>query len=86
MTEVRDYFTELESLDVPALHARRDELLTSAQHYEQDATVGDYTKLLDEPLAELLAISRALRKKAAIGTKRKTAKPSKESAALDSLA
>lgn len=86
MTEIRDYFPHLDALDVPALHARRDELLTLPAHYEAGATVGDYTKLRDEPLAELLAVSRALRKKAAIGTKRKSAKQPKEGATLDSLA
>lgn len=85
MTEIRDYFPHLDALDVPALHARRDELLTTPSHF-QDNAIGDYSKLLDEPLAELLAVSRALRKKAAIGTKRKSAKASKEPATLDSLA
>lgn len=85
MTEIRDYFPSLDALDVPALHARRDELLTLQTNYAEGATVGDYTKLLDEPLAELLAVSRALRKKAAIGTKRKSTK-TKEPASLDSLA
>ena len=85
MTEIRDYFPRLDELDVVALHARRDELLTLPTNY-QDSAVGDYTKLLDEPLAELLAVSRALRKKAAIGPKRKSAKAAKELATLDSLA
>jgi len=85
MTEIREYFPHLDALEVPALHARRDELLTKPEHYLDNA-VGDYTKLLDEPLSELLAVSRALRKKAAIGTKRKSAKAPKEPANLDSLA
>ncbi len=87
MTEVKDYYPELDKLEIFQLHARRDALLTGAEFYvdEIPASVGDYNKLKDEPLAELLAISRALRKKAAVGTKRKASK-AKEPASLDSLA
>lgn len=73
MPEVRDVFTEAETMDLPDLHRRREEITTSAPD-------GDFSRLSDEALSELLAINRALRKKVAAnaGTaKRAAAAPRK---------
>ncbi|HEY0723360.1 MAG TPA: hypothetical protein VGD41_05135 [Pyrinomonadaceae bacterium] len=72
MPEIRDYYIHVRDLDIPALHNRRNELLASGQ--------GSFASLPDESLAELLAVTRELRKRAAIAPKRTTApKKSRES-------
>lgn len=78
MTEVRDHFPDLDNLDVVQLHTRRDEILARA--------MGNYDSLDDDSLAELLQVTRCLRRKAASsGGAPKTRKP-KTTATLDDLA
>lgn len=71
MPDIRDVYAETELLDLPALHTRREELIASAPD-------GDLQRLSDEALSEMLAISRALRKKVAAnagGTRKSPASP-----------
>lgn len=71
MPDIRDVYAETELLDLPALHTRREELIASAPE-------GDLQKLSDEALSEMLAISRALRKKVAAnagGTRKSASTP-----------
>lgn len=80
MPEVRDYFPDIEKMEIHDLHSRKTAIL--------DSVKGNYSSLADEPLAELFAITRALRKKAAApggGGGRKKAGP-KEKPTLESLA
>lgn len=72
MPEVREYFPEIEALDMSGLHLRKSAIL--GPYTPTDGTPIDYKKLSDDTLAELLAISRAMRKKAAVSGTR-TAKP-----------
>lgn len=58
MPDIRDVFAEVETLDLQQLHAKREEILTSAPE-------GDVQKLSDDSLSELCAINRALRRKVA---------------------
>lgn len=78
MPEVRDSFPDLENLDIGALHERRNNILASAN--------GDFEKLPDEPLAELLQIGRVLRRKAAAPGGPGKARKSKAPATLSDLA
>lgn len=80
MPEIRDYYTAVKDMDIPDLHARRNELVGST-------TPGQYRDLPDETLAELLAIARELRKRAAISPKRTAGprKPKADKQSLDSL-
>jgi hypothetical protein len=71
MPEVRDVYADTEALELPDLHRRRDEITASAPD-------GDYSKLSDDALCELLAVNRALRKKTAANAgvaRRATAAP-----------
>lgn len=62
MTEIREAFPEIDSLEIFELEALRVKLLSPAQ--------GDWKNLDDESLTRLWKITRALRKKAAhSGTK-----------------
>lgn len=67
MPDVSDYFPHLEQLDIAQLHMRRVELLGTAPD-------GDVTRLADEPLAELLAINRMVRRKQSGPPKARTSK------------
>lgn len=58
MPDIRDVYAEVEALDVPELHSRREAILASAPDR-------DYNRLSDEALSEMLAINRALRRKIA---------------------
>lgn len=81
MPEVREYFPEIDAMDVVALHARRQALL--------DPVKGNYKDLADDVLAEVFAVTRALRKKAAApgtGGGRKKASGPKQKPTLESLA
>ena len=62
MPEVRDYYSYVRELDIGALHVRRNELRSQSG--------GVFSSLPDESLAELLAVTRELRKRAAIAPKR----------------
>lgn len=77
MPEVHEYFPQFEQMDTSQLHLRREELLRDPSNFE-NGKVGDYDNLKDMVLAELFAITRALRKKAAApgssGGKRTTKK------------
>lgn len=71
MPDVREAFPDIETLDIGALHERRNTVLARAN--------GNYETLDDDSLAELLQISRTLRRKAAApggpGKARKTKTP-----------
>ena len=86
MPEVRDHFPEYSSMDVAELHIAKEKILSAPDSFEE-GVVGDYKKLLDEPLIRILAITRALRKKAATpgGSGRKRP-ASKGASTLESLA
>jgi hypothetical protein len=64
-------------MDITALHTRRNEIVSTVPS-------GQYRDLGDEQLAELLAISREMRKRAAVGT-RKTGSAKKPKADKESL-
>ena len=71
MSRVNEIYTTVATMELPALHARRAEILATVN--------GAYSELPDEPLAELCAITQALRRKAASpggapGVKRKAVK------------
>lgn len=78
MPDVREQFPEIEKMEVGALHERRTEILASAK--------GSYDTLDDDSLAQLLQISRTLRRKAAAPGGPGKPKKSKEPASLDELA
>ena len=84
MPEIRDLYTDLQTLDVPTLQLQRQELINAVPR-GPDGTQ-DFGALGDDALARLLAITRELRKKAAVGTRTKSA-PKRERAesSLDSL-
>lgn len=80
MPEVRDYFPHLDALDISGLHLRKAEILAPVD--------GNHMKLPDDSLAELLAISRALRKKAAVsggGRKKAAGASTKKETTLEDL-
>lgn len=77
MPELADYFPHLDTMDVAQLHARRNQLLSSAPG-------GDFSKLEDEPLSELLAINRKVRQKQSGPPKAKTS--STKTKAIEDLA
>ena len=78
MPEIRDYYTFVKDLDIPALHMRRNELLAQGQ--------GTFASLPDDALIELLAVTRELRKRAAISPKRNSVRKTKEDKdSLDSI-
>jgi hypothetical protein len=68
MPEIRDYYSHVKDMDITQLHQRRNELVSTAPS-------GQYRDLEDEALAELLAITREMRKRAAVGTKRTAKAP-----------
>lgn len=78
MPDIRDVYTEVDAMELPQLHSRRDELITLAPE-------GDPSKLDDDALTELLAINRALRKKIAANTGRKRTTTPKEKPSLEDL-
>lgn len=63
-----DIFTLVDSLDPPALHSRRESILS---RLDDGTGIRDYRKLSDEDLSELFAINRSLRRKQS-GPPRKT--------------
>lgn len=77
MPEIRDYYSHVRDLDIPALHSRRNELLATGN--------GAFTSLSDENLAELLAVTRELRKRAAISPRRSARKAKEDKDSLDSI-
>lgn len=84
MPDIRDVYAEIDLLELPALHARREAIIQSAPRID-GTSEPDYDKLADEPLSELLAINRALRKKIAAnaGTKRTSTSPRAKAAPKD---
>jgi hypothetical protein len=84
MPEIRDLYADLKELELPALHERRHAILARA---ERDGTgQPNYGTLSDEDLAQLLAITRQLRIKSAIGTRTRSApKRERASESLESL-
>lgn len=86
MTEARDHFAHLETLDAVALAARAEAIKADPTSYSNEI-VGDFTQLNDEPLSELFHITRLLRKKAATrsGTSSTHRKP-KAATTLEDLA
>lgn len=70
MPEIRDYYTDVKDMDLPTLHEKRQSLLDQAPRGTDG--VPDYGALGDDTLAYLLAVTRQLRKHAAIGTKTKS--------------
>lgn len=78
MPEIRDYYSHVKDMDIVDLHTRRNEIVSSVPS-------GQYRDLSDEALAELLAISREMRKRAAVGTKRNVGKKSKPPTDKESL-
>lgn len=81
MTEVRDYFPELDGLDFLALHARAEEIKARPENYKT-GEVGAFTQLCDLPLAELVAITRKLRAKAAEGVRRRSPRKATQTESL----
>jgi len=91
MPDIRDVYTEIESWELPQLHQRREAIVSSAPRIE-GTNEPNYDALADEPLSELLAIQRAMRKKIASnsgGTRRAsspgTRKPSSKVKAAGDL-
>ncbi len=81
MTEVRDIYPEIEKLELHELHAKKDSILARG--------AGNYKDLDDDSLAELVAVTRALRKRAAApgtGGPRKPRASTKKVASLEDLA
>lgn len=76
MPDIRDVYAEIETWELPQLHARREAITQSAPRID-GTSEPDYDKLEDGPLSELLAINRALRKKVAAnaGTAKRAASP-----------
>lgn len=75
-----EYFPHLDTMEVGALHQRREEIL------EKAGGVGKMAEAPTELLAELIAVNRQLRKKAAVsGGGRKKAAP-RPQVSIDSLA
>lgn len=58
MPDVREFFPDIENLDIGSLHEKRAEIIARAPD-------GDTNRLDDDSLAELLQIGRTLRRKAA---------------------
>lgn len=88
MPEIRDYYTEVKDMDLPSLHTKRQEILDQAPFVTTpDGQMRDFSALGDDALAYLLAVTRQLRKHAAIGTKTKSGAPRKPKApvTLDDL-
>lgn len=82
MPEINNVYAEAREMEIPQLHGRREEILQSAPE-------GDYSKLSDEALSELLAINRALRSKIAhssSGSKKGAARAPKQPSLLEDLA
>lgn len=80
MPEIRDYYSHVKDMDLPALHGRRNEIMAGK-------SPGEFRTLDDESLAELLAITRELRKRAVVSPTR-TARKKKtrtEEESLDAL-
>lgn len=82
MPEIRDYYVYVKDLDIAALHQRKNDLLAGK-------LPGEYRDLDDDALAELLAITRELRKRAAVSPKRanggRKPKTPKDKESLDAL-
>jgi len=76
MPEIRDIYTDTEQMDIGTLHTRRAAIIESAP--KNDDGSPRFTDLGDEPLSELLAINRALRKKVATANGGKKASVSKK--------
>lgn len=87
MSEIRDIYLEAAALDPTSIHIRMEELRTSPESFS-DGTIGDYRKMTDAALEEMLALTRALRRKAAApggpGAKKRSA--AKPRASLEDLA
>lgn len=85
MPEIRDYYTDVKDMDLPTLHEKRQALLDQAPTGPDGQR--DYASLGDDTLAYLLAVTRQLRKHAAIGTKARSGAPRKPKAevTLDDL-
>lgn len=81
MPEVNNVYADAREMDIPQLHGRREEILSSAPE-------GDYSKLSDDHLSELLAINRALRTKISHSNsgKKSAARAPKQPSLLDDLA
>jgi hypothetical protein len=77
MPEIRDYYIHVKDMDIAQLHTRALELKAGATQYRD---------MGDEALAELLAVTREMRKRAAIGTRRGgTKKPKSDKESLEAL-
>lgn len=76
-----EYFPHLDTMEVGALHQRREEILVKA------GGVGNMANAPDNLLAELIAVNRQLRKKAAVsgGGRKKSVSP-RPASSIDSLA
>lgn len=77
-----EYFPEYDAMEIGALHTERERILTEA------GGPGNMASASDDALARLIAVNRALRKKAAapggVGARRKTS--AKQPVSLESLA
>lgn len=85
MPDIRDIYAEVDLLELPQLHARREAIIQAAPKLD-GSSEPNYDQLGDEPLAELLAINRALRKKVAANAgnaKRASATPKAKAAKKD---
>lgn len=78
MPEISEHFSHLEDLEVHELQARREELKNSAPE-------GNFENLDEESLAELLQITRLLRKKAAVGKRKAKASAVKNADTIDDI-
>lgn len=79
MPDIRDVYAEVDDLDLPQLHARREALMPSDKNFES---------LSDEALSELCAVNRALRRKTAAnaGTRKAAVTRKKAPTDLEDLA
>ena len=85
MPDIRDIYAEVDLLELPQLHARREAIIQAAPQLD-GSSEPNYDQLGDEPLAELLAINRALRKKVAANAgnaKRASASPKTKASKKD---
>jgi len=64
MPEVSDYFPEYKDMEQHQLFVEKDRIQNDPTSFES-GQVGAFSSMKDEALARLLAITRALRKKAA---------------------
>jgi hypothetical protein len=91
MPEIKelDVYEQYGALDVPQLHAALEELRTSPSSYINGEISGGFSMFTDDALPRVLAITKALRKKAAspgTGGSKKPREAKPKASSLESLA